>query len=157
MAFFIGGLVNADLASLIILNAQKQLTLLGELHIQAQTETLNIESQNWEQLTRTMATKEDLVNQITLLEIELKDQLKKGSLNKDAISLESREIIPRIDTERIQLREKIIQVERRNLTLLEGAKAEAIRGSQQIRQYEKVMQTYLSSQSQVSKISQIAD
>lgn len=149
--------MRADWISVIFLNAKKQLELLRELHIQSQTETLNIEAHEWEQLNRTVADKEKIVHKILLLEEEIKSQLESNSTNRDLISEDDKALLRGIDQERFSLQEKITRVEQQNLTLLQGAKAEAIRQSQQIRQYEKVVQNYLSSQNQVAKISQFAE
>jgi hypothetical protein len=153
----LGGYVTANWASLIFLNARKQLELLKELHIQSQTETLNIEAHQWEQLNQAVAVKEKIVHKILQLEEELKSQHERNSSNLASLSEDDQALLRGIDQERFSLREKITQVEQQNLVLLEGAKAEAIRQSQQIRQYEKVIQNYLSSRVQVSKISQIVE
>ncbi len=146
-----------DIVSKVMSECGDELKLLRQLHILAQTETLNIESQDWEQLHQIVEDKKRLVLDISKVEQRIVGMGVADLLIRQLCSREQRELLMKLREDLAGMLEKIDRVEKRNLTLLEGIKAESIRASRQIQQYQQALQSYLSTNSQIPKISKLAE
>ncbi len=146
-----------DEISKIILDSKNELEILRQLHILAQTETLSIEKQDWDQLQKIVDAKEKLVLDLSNTEQRMVHLGGADLVSWGLFSQEQKDLMRKIKADSSDLIEKINLVEKRNLTLLEGIKSESIRASLQIQQYQQLLQSYLSMQDQPPQISQVVE
>jgi hypothetical protein len=146
-----------DIFPKVLAECDAELKLLRQLHILAQTESLHIESQDWERLLHVVEDKKRVVQDISRVEHRVARLGIADFLRQQMFSEEQKDLLGKVKKDLAGLAEKINQVDNQNRILLEGIKAESIRASRQIQQYQKVLQSYLSNQSQIPKISQVAE
>jgi hypothetical protein len=149
--------VSKDSTNKIVAGAEKEFELLRNLHILAQTETLSIEAQNWEQVRSIVGDKEKLVLSLVATEQEQMILAGPNPFSQGIFSFEEGETIRRLKEESAWLLAKIKKVEEHNMILLEAVKSDAIRASRQIQHYRQIVQSYLSSQGQAPKISRLVE
>jgi hypothetical protein len=123
---------------------ETEITLLRQLHLQAQTEMLALEERNWDLLEGILEDKDRLVQQILQAEETISKLIRPAASLSGFFSPELNSKARVLKQEGIELVQSLNRAEKKNRTLLEVIRKEAMKEAQQLQQAQRIFQAYQS-------------
>ena len=149
----------AEKVGTLIEQIESEVSLLRQLHILSQTESLTLESRKIESLQEVVLQKEVLVAELSHLSESLTQKLTSSTTILARATFQERQALAFLKTEGIQLLHQIQRIDSNNRLRLEEFKTQSVESSHQLHQELRVHRAYDPSQpqTQARQFSELAD
>ena len=149
--------LSEDKVGSIIELIEREVTLLRQLHILSQTESLILEARKVESLNEVVSQKENIVGELSRLAETMTQMLNVDTEILARATFQERQALAFLKTEGVELLDQIQRTDSCNRLRLDEYKTQSVESSHQLHQELRVHRAYDPSQRQANQFSQLAD